>query len=286
MKISKEQHASIIKELETKSQKSVAQLYEVSQTTIGNIARKYNIQRDIARLNTCRRKCDFDYFKTIDSKEKAYWLGFICADGCILQNYTKVTLQVKDKEIIDKFKIAIKSDHPVSFYNKMDKRTGKQYDRYVLSINGKEFRQNLINVGISYDKTDNLNIPNIDEKYYSYFFAGLFDGDGSVSNTGKVYTKNGKKSWKYKCRISLISTKEVLEHLILYIQNKLGVKELKLTKVTKNKANVWKMHLYKEASIFLDWIYQDSTFSYLTRKYIKYLDIKKGENLLCQIKSR
>ena len=24
-----------------------------------------------------------DYFKNIDNEEKAYWLGFIAADGCI-----------------------------------------------------------------------------------------------------------------------------------------------------------------------------------------------------------
>lgn len=285
MKITKEQHISILKELESKSQKNVAQIYGVSQATISNIAKKYNINRSISRLNTCRRKCDFDYFKIIDSKEKAYWLGFICADGCVLKNYNKVNLISKDKEIIEKFKIAIKSNHPISFYNKIDKRTGKQYDRYNICINGKEFRQNLINIGVSFDKTDRLEMPNIEEKYYSYFFAGLFDGDGSVSNTGKIYTKNNKKSWRYKSRISLISTQEILEHLNVHIKETLNINELEMFRVTKNKSNVWKMYLYKDASKFLDWIYQDSSFTYLQRKYHKYKNIKEGENRLCQIKS-
>lgn len=47
---------------------------------------------------------DVDYFKIIDSPKKAYWLGFICADGCIYKNGGKLTLMVKDKEICDKFK--------------------------------------------------------------------------------------------------------------------------------------------------------------------------------------
>lgn len=285
MKIHVNQHSQILKELENKSQKEVANLFQVSQGTICSIAKKYNINTKINRLNTCRRKCDFDYFKIIDSKEKAYWLGFICADGCILKNYKKVTLQVKDKEIIDKFRLAINSDHPISFYNKVDKRTNKQYEKYIICINGSKFRENLIRQGVSYDKTDKLEMPNIEEKYYAYFFAGLFDGDGSVSCNGKLYTKANNKNSKFKSRISLISTIQVLQFLREYIQKKLNINQLIMNKVSKNKENVWKMFLYKDSSKFLDWIYGDPEFPYLTRKYLKYIQIKEGEKKLCLIKS-
>ena len=45
---------------------------------------------------------NIDYFKEINSFEKAYWLGFICADGCIHKNGGKLTITVKDKEICEK----------------------------------------------------------------------------------------------------------------------------------------------------------------------------------------
>jgi len=40
--------------------------------------------------------------------------------------------------------------------------------------------------------------------------------------------------------------------------------------IKENKPNVWKMYLYKDALNFLNYIYQDSNFKYLTRKYNTY----------------
>ena len=47
---------------------------------------------------------NIDYFKEINSFEKAYWLGFICADGCIHKNGGKLTITVKDREICEKLR--------------------------------------------------------------------------------------------------------------------------------------------------------------------------------------
>ena len=50
-----------------------------------------------------------DYFKVIDSEEKAYWLGFIYADGYVCANDTGselgIELQVGDIEHLKKFNI-------------------------------------------------------------------------------------------------------------------------------------------------------------------------------------
>ena len=64
------------------------------------------------------RKYNFnqDYFENIDTDEKAYWLGFFFADGCITINkkgdnkqYSqyKVQLTSIDREIIENFSKAI-----------------------------------------------------------------------------------------------------------------------------------------------------------------------------------
>ena len=74
-----------------------------------------------------------------------------------------------------------------------------------------------------------------------------------------------------KPRISLISTKEVLLFLQNYLINNFLISATKLQKITQNKKNVWKLLLYKDSLLFLNWIYSDKNFNYLSRKYEKYI---------------
>ena len=57
---------------------------------------------------------DEDFFKVIDSEEKAYILGFICADGHIDYNRIKIGVSIKDKEILEKIRKALKSNANIS----------------------------------------------------------------------------------------------------------------------------------------------------------------------------
>lgn len=206
-----------------------------------------------------RLSLDVDYFKTIDAPDKAYWLGFICADGNIKKTNNKMTLVSKDLEVIQGFKEATNSGHAITTNTKPDKRTGKVYTNHMIQVGNAPFVENLINQGITSNKSDVLLFPNIEEKYYSYFIAGLFDGDGCV------YLRNKNKTC---LAISLISTKEILSFIKRYLLKTYQIKGIVDDKVSINKDNVWKMHLYKDAQKFLDFIYQDDFFPYyLKRKY-------------------
>ena len=80
--------------------KDCAKMFEIHRTTLGIHLKKNNVSEDR------RRKYFFneDYFKNVDSEEKAYWLGFIAADGCILENGTlKIGLAEKDSLHLEKF---------------------------------------------------------------------------------------------------------------------------------------------------------------------------------------
>ena len=52
-----------------------------------------------------KMKADFKYFEKINSKNKAYWLGYICADGHLGNKTNRLILSSKDKEVIEKYKI-------------------------------------------------------------------------------------------------------------------------------------------------------------------------------------
>lgn len=101
----------------------------------------------------------------------------------------------------------------------------------MLQITNSIFISHLLKHGVTSNKTDVLNFPKISEKYYSYFIAGLFDGDGSLFI---------KKNNKIAC--NLISTKEVLSFIDNYLFNKLNIKVLTYNQVTLNKNNVFKRY--------------------------------------------
>lgn len=260
-KITLEQESEIIKLIEIKSQKEISKMFGISQAGISKIMSRNNIkQPKKSRLNMSKLSLDVDYFNKIDDENKAYWLGYICGDGNINKNNNKVTIVTKDLEILERFKKDIKSGHTISNNIYLDKRTNKKYDSYYIQICNELFTKNLINIGITNNKTDELSFPIIDEKYYSYFIAGLFDSDG--------YIGVGVKK-----RVDIISTYEILKFMSDYLYDKFGVKELKFHKVSDNKDNVYRLYIYKDSKKFLDFIYGDNNFNYMSRKYKIYIDM-------------
>lgn len=261
MKIDKNETEKVLELLKTKTQKEIAKIYNVSYSTINRLIISSGIKvAGRSRLNESKLKFDINYFDEINNEEKAYWLGFIAADGCLKNN--KVSLISKDKEMIDKFKSYLSAEHKLSTIKTLDKRTKKEYTSYKISITNNLFTRKLENY-INNDKSNNFVLPSIEDKYIPFFIAGMFDGDGYVG------FRNGEK-----LRCSLISTKECL----IQIQNiieKIGIKKTELYKY-KNTKNVWKMHLYSGAYDFLNYIYNDKHSEiYLSRKYNKF---KEYEN--------
>ena len=63
------------------------------------------------------------FFDEINTIEKAYWLGFICADGSIL-NHSKVTkslqmrinIHEKDDYLLEEFKKDIEGNVPIRYF--------------------------------------------------------------------------------------------------------------------------------------------------------------------------
>lgn len=67
-----------------------------------------------------RHKYNKKYFDVINTEAKAYFLGLLYADGCNVQNPNtgeiSITLQEKDRDILEKLKQEIESDYPLLIY--------------------------------------------------------------------------------------------------------------------------------------------------------------------------
>jgi hypothetical protein len=255
MKLSEIDKQDIVKLSEIHKQSEIAIMYSISQTTVFKILKDNNIKRKRNRLNLSRLAIDFNYFDNIDCGTKAYWLGFISADGCLKGGKLRVTS--KDLDILEKLKSDLKSDHAITINKSIHKKTKKEYVSYILQITNSAFTNKLTKF-IPQDKSNNFNIPAIKKELYPYFIAGMVDGDGSFSVNSKGQIK-----------ASIISTKECLQQIQDYLFVNLSIKKTTLQNITKN-GNVWKLFVYSSSKEFLEFIYSDSNKNiYLKRKQEK-----------------
>lgn len=126
-----------------------------------------------------------NYFKQIDTDDKAYFLGFICADGCIYrrnghQGMLSISIKDSDIEILNNFKKDIQTEKPISLVKQSEKTT-----MATLQLTSDILVEDLLKLGVGVRKTFDLSIKQIFEKislrFIPSFILGYFDGDGSIS---------------------------------------------------------------------------------------------------------
>ena len=198
-----------------------------------------------------------DYFKVIDSEQKAYWLGFIAADGCVgtHMNTVRIDLKSTDKTHLEKLRSSIHGDQPIVSSH----RGASCY----LDMNSKDMVQDLIRYGITPNKslTLDINFDLIPFDLLHHFIRGYFDGDGSIN----YYTR--APYWYDEWELSFISTAKVL----LKFQE-LFNKPHKLFACGNNFRFCYKSK--QDIKEVLEYMYQDATI-YLDRKYEKVLNFLK-----------
>ena len=208
-----------------------------------------------------------NYFGNIDTEEKAYWLGFLYADGCISKDYKHLRLYIGIiyKEHLYKFVNTIKSDNKVSIH-------GEDNQFIKTCICCKQMCLDLSKNGCVPNKSLILEFPNKDivpTHLLRHFIRGYFDGDGCISHsTGmrKRPDRNINKLYPYdKWTLKFVGTKSMMEGIAYYMNmnNKL------YNQISKKNHYTLKCggkSLVKEK---LDILYENATI-YLDRKYDKY----------------
>lgn len=217
-------------------------------TTVSYILKSFGIKLSKAQFNEC-------IFDNIDTEEKAYWLGFIYADGCISDNGS-LEIGLIDKEHLEKFKVFLESKNPIRT------KHYKQYTSYSISNKSKHLKEVLISYGCTPRKSLTLKFPNIDifqtPSLVIPFIRGIFDGDGSV---GIDKRRNCNKSFP---RVNLVGTQDIVTKCLEYTNIKSSV-------IKWNNNNYYETKFtHNKAMMFLNTIYNDANI-YLDRKYSKYL---------------
>ena len=200
------------------------------------------------------------HFENIDTEEKAYWLGFLYADGYISSNEDKIELCLAEKDFhhLEKFKDFI------GLPNKICYRAANKAYRY--SFRSASCKQNLIKQGCIPKKSLILQFPT-EEQVPNYllrhFLRGYFDGDGWFTNTESCF------------EAGFISSSAFIESFLEKIEDFIDVKiDSKIKDVHReNGAKRYSFYSKPDVTAFLDFLYLDSNI-YLDRKYEHYLDFK------------
>jgi len=189
------------------------------------------------------------YFENIDTEDKAYFLGFIIADGCVSRNSNTIKITQKETEILYEFKKYIESEAPV--FN------SKKRNISSFSITSNKTKKDLENLGIHSNKTMIIKYPNIPLELQNHFMRGVFDGDGCISlRTDK--RNNSQRGQVNICSGSFDFINEYYNRLVKYaiLSGKNKIRNPKGSYYVADwggLSDVEKIHefLYKDATVFL-----------------------------------
>lgn len=249
----------------------MSEKYNIGRWTITDRFKKLGI--DIVNRQN-ELKFDNTVFDFIDSEEKAYWLGFIYADGYLdsSRNLFELSLKGSDKSHLDKFNKFMK--HRDSNHVKIGEVKCKDSlcERCRWSITDKHLWNVLNSYGCTPNKSLTLNFPseNIFENksLIRHFIRGYFDGDGYLSRhiCSKIVSP----------LIGIIGTQEFLNSLETYISDINSTR----AKDKRWKGNTEFIRFNKENGIkFINYIYSNCSI-YLDRKYKLFNFFKNGSRSL------
>lgn len=255
--------------LSGKSSVEVSKKYDISTTTVLKMVRTQGYSVRSNKENSRRYYYDVEYFQKIDEPDKAYWLGFMYADGYVSsankQKKIGIALAQKDKNHLIKFTQALKSNYPIRTY--VPTKGGYSTKPYCrVQVFGEDIYEELVSHGVAEHKTLIVKPPKIDSNLVSHFIRGYFDGDGCITASFQ------KKRNQYK--IKIVGTKELLKFIGKAIEEN-NIANISQYYKRRDTDKVYNLDFggNNQVLAFCKYIYQDAT-TYLDRKYNKYIELK------------
>ena len=173
---------------------------------------KFFKKLQINKRNIIKKPIEFnkDYFKSLNIKTKAYFYGWLLAEGHLDKKGRRliVEINVRDAEILKRF-IEVLNLNPKKVNFKRREKNGKCFMFLVLEISDEIFVKHLMNLGfIRGKKSIKIRFPISIAKNRELALAcllGFFDGDGSH---GRAFPKSLPESERKSLR-PFITSKSV-----------------------------------------------------------------------------
>ncbi len=238
--------------------KEIAELYNVGHSTIERFLKRNNYVLKTSGTHKNGLSFNKEYFKEIDSSNKAYYLGLLYADGALFKDNYAVSLTLKDDDsyIIEEFKQELNYTGRVKHLNtKSEQHSNISY----IQLYSKEFYYNCLAKGLKDRKSNCLLFPDnniLSDQYLYDFIRGYFDGDGCVHfipDRGCL-------------RVNIVGTFEFLTSLQNIFVDTLGFSKVKIVQKSINNNFSLQINRNEDIHCFYKKLYMNEKCLNLHRK--------------------
>lgn len=234
--------------------KDIGEKFKLTKRTMAQIFKARGI--DSHKKN--RYTLNESYFENIDSERKAYWLGYLFADGFVGdEHYHNIVFSQKESDgyIVEEFAkdIGFTGKIRKSMPGKGTFKNGQP--QMVVNFSSLKMAKDLYALKMYPRKSmDMKELPPIQEELMPHFIRGYFDGDGSIHVSVRTYYKGRPyKGFHWNIIGTEAFNKKIAEKLpVKTLMRDSHTPEMKYLTTDSNKS-VARLHkyLYDGATIFL-----------------------------------
>lgn len=269
--------------------RNIKDYYQSRPMTIGEVCKEFSLSSPTilkilngipkySKTKIYNPELDEDFFSSIDTESKAYFLGLFISDGNIFdpsnskhpgQKWVSITLQTDDSYILQNFKDDIKATTKIS-----EDGRGSSY----IAIRSNKMADDLEKYGVIPRKSFKTRFPfEVNKKYYRHIIRGIMDGDGSIqAHLSKNITSD---KIRFLHNISFCGSHRLMCDIVNVISSRLKLKVQPTVYDYKNRTlSEFKIQNADDMKTFGEWVYKDANI-YLLRKKEQYDKFKEYYNL-------
>lgn len=212
---------------------------------------------------------DENYFECVDTEDKAYFLGFISADGSVSQRtknckVLNIHIHQQDIDVLEKFKIAINFSGDFSLCS-------SRSNMCTMFCHSVKIVDDLAKYNVVPNKTKTLKFPILPDNLIHHYMRGYFDGDGCVSIHKDKRRQNGDRG-----QINMVSASyDFIKEYINILVNNCNVKNNQISdRKTNGSYYVIDWGKLSDVENIYYFLYKDA-ITYLDRKKDKYDQVMK-----------
>jgi hypothetical protein len=203
------------------------------------------------------------FFDVVDTEAKAYWLGFLTADGTIGYDHIILGLQVKDLQHLYNFTSSLCSNHPVTLRENI--LNGKVHRYGQVHIGSHHLATAIKRLGVGERKSFTVcPCEDIPRDLLSHYWRGLFDGDGFIAEPKR---RVGRAiEWS----LGVVGNQAIVSGFEAFIRQRTGyVAQVR----PQSRIFIVRYHSIASLQAILDILYRDATL-FLERKHHRMMRIR------------